>query len=92
MSVTFPLTSRVAITSVELRTRLSTAKISWLAACPHQLPRMGSPATYSARLGTGPRADCKTMPCSRTHSNGSTIIDSTTRSARFIRRYVCEAP
>jgi hypothetical protein len=26
------------------------------------------------------------MPCSRTHSNGSTIIDSTTRSARFIRR------
>ena len=86
MSVTFPLTSRVAITSGELRTRLSTAKISWPAACPHQLPRMGSPATYSARLGTGPRADCKTMPCSRTHSNGSTIIDSTTRSARFIRR------
>jgi hypothetical protein len=86
MSVTFPLTSRVAITSVELRTRLSTAKISWPDACPHQLPRMGSPATYSARLGTGPRADCKTMPCSRTHSNGSTIIDSTTRSARFTRR------
>ena len=29
MSVIFPLTSRVAITSGELRTRLSTAKISW---------------------------------------------------------------
>ena len=26
------------------------------------------------------------MPCSRTHSNGSMIIDSTTHSARFIRR------
>jgi uncharacterized membrane protein len=38
MSVTFPLTSRVAITSGELRTRLSTAKISWPDACPHQLP------------------------------------------------------
>ena len=35
MSVTFPLTSRVAITSGELRTRLSTAKISWADACPH---------------------------------------------------------
>ena len=91
MSVIFPSTSRVAITSVELRTRLSTAKISWPDACPHQLPRMGSPAAIG-RSGTGPRADCKTMPCSRTHSNGSTIIDSTTRSARFIRRYVCEAP
>jgi hypothetical protein len=74
-------------TSGELRTRLSTAKISWPDACPHQLPRMGSPATYSARLGTGPRADCKTMPCSRTHSSGSTIIDSTTRIARFIRHW-----
>ena len=38
MSVTFPLTSRVAITSGELRTRLRTAKISWPDACPHQLP------------------------------------------------------
>jgi hypothetical protein len=38
MSVTFPLTSRVAITSGELSTRLSTAKISWPDACPHQLP------------------------------------------------------
>jgi hypothetical protein len=53
MSVIFPSTSRVAITSVELRTRLSTAKISWPDACPHQLPRMGSPATYSARFGHG---------------------------------------
>jgi hypothetical protein len=51
---------------------------------PNQHPHESS--RHSARLGTGPRADCKTMPCSRTHSNGSTIIDSTTRSARFIRR------
>ena len=28
----------------------------------HQLPRMRSPATSAARLGTGPRADCKTTP------------------------------
>ena len=80
MSVIFPLTRRVAITSGELRTRVSTAKISWPDPCPHQLPRIGSPATCSAKLGTGPRADCNTTPCSRTHSSGSMIVDSNTRA------------
>ncbi len=82
MRVIFPLTRRVAITSGELSTQVSTAKISWPDPCPHQLPRIGSPATCSARLGTGPRADCNTTPCSRTHSSGSTIVDSNTRAPR----------
>ena len=31
---------------------------------PHQLPLIGSPATSSATLGIGPRADWSSMPCS----------------------------
>ena len=49
MRVIFPLTRRVAITSGELRTRVSTAKISWPEPCPHQ-PR-GSAHRRRARPG-----------------------------------------
>src|SRR6266581_7418650 len=38
---------------------------------PHQLPRIGPPTTASARLGTGPRADCRTMPCFSTNASAS---------------------
>jgi hypothetical protein len=70
--VIFPSTRRVATTSGESRTRVSTAKISWPDGCPHQLPRIGPPTICSARFGTGPRADCNTTPCSHTQSSGST--------------------
>jgi hypothetical protein len=70
--VIFPSTRRVATTSGESRTRVSTAKISWPDRCPHQLPRIGPPTICSARFGTGPRADCNTTPCSHTQSSGST--------------------
>jgi hypothetical protein len=35
--------------------------------CDHQLPTIGSPAIASATLGTGPRADASTTPCSSTN-------------------------
>jgi len=38
--------------------------MTWRVAPP--APRIGSPATCSARLGTGPWADCKTTPCLHT--------------------------
>src|SRR6266702_4183008 len=38
---------------------------------PHQLPRIGPPATASARLGTDPRADCRTIPCLSTNAGAS---------------------
>jgi hypothetical protein len=40
----------------------------WMA---HQLPRIGSPTIRSARLGTGPCADCITTPCPRSQSSSS---------------------
>src|ERR1039458_4773091 len=39
--------------------------MSFPAGWPHQLPRIDSPAMNCATLGTGPRADCRTTPCSR---------------------------
>ena len=71
-SVTLPSIRRVATTSPDARRPLRTAKISWPDAWPHQLPRIDSPAICSARFGTGPRADCKTTPCSHTQASGST--------------------
>jgi len=59
IKVTFPSTRRVATTSPESRTRVSTAKIL-VGRVPRQLPRIGSPAIHSARSGSGPRADCNT--------------------------------
>jgi hypothetical protein len=69
--VTFPRTRRVATMADEERARLIASKISWLRGCPHQLPRIGAPATSSARLGVGPRADCRTTPRRRTTATGS---------------------
>ena len=82
-SVTLPSIRRVATTSPDARRPLRTAKISWPDAWPHQLPRIDSPAICSARFGTGPRADCKTTPCSHTQANGSTRPDSTTVACPF---------
>jgi hypothetical protein len=46
----------------EFRIARVQAKIVFPLGCPHQLPRIGLPAIVSARLGTGPRADSKTIP------------------------------
>src|SRR5262245_58238758 len=66
--VTLPATRRQTSTSPESITASASAKIRCAAACAHQLPRMGSPATNAAKLGTGPRPDCSTIPCSFTNA------------------------
>src|SRR5882724_2216748 len=47
--------------------------------CDHQLPLMGSPATASTRLGTGPRADMRTTPCLRTKARACVGVISASR-------------
>jgi hypothetical protein len=41
----------------------SAAKIALPFGCAHQLPTIGSPATASVSVGTGPCADASTTPC-----------------------------
>ena len=67
-----PLISRVATRSGDSIRWVRTAKMSWPAGCPHQLPRMGSPASYLGQIGD--RAACRlqdhallTYPVERLH-------------------------
>ena len=74
MRVTFPLTSLVRTTSGESASTLSVWKIAWLHRWPHQLPRIGSPATSSATFGSGPRADSRSIPCLTSTAIGSIAV------------------
>jgi hypothetical protein len=71
MYVTFPPMRRQTRTSGEDRRVRVAAKMSCPLGCPHQFPRMRSPATASARLGTGPRALSRTIPCKSTKAMAS---------------------
>jgi len=63
--------TKVTLLSTSLKQRTSSlsssseraAKIALPLGCAHQLPTMGCPATASATLGTGPRAEASTTPC-----------------------------
>src|SRR5262249_46048428 len=69
--VSFRFTSRKQRISGQSSTAPSARKISEPRLWPHQLPRMGPPATASATLGTGPFADARTTPCCATKATGS---------------------
>src|ERR1041385_1033421 len=66
--------TKVTLLSTSLKQRTSSAssssdsaaKIALPLGCAHQLPTIGWPATASATLGTGPRAEARTTPCCST--------------------------
>src|SRR5262249_49677310 len=87
-SVSLPSIRRSATTSPESETPFSRSKISCPFRCPHQLPRIRSPAMNSERAGTpATRADCITSPCSRTKPRTSrSVIRPASLTFRPVRR------
>src|SRR5207237_1230994 len=67
-------------------------KISRPLGCPHQPPRMGSPATAAARFGMLPFPDTRTTPCRSTNSIGSRVATGQTPRARRERRRLLYRP
>jgi hypothetical protein len=60
--VTLPSISLKQRTSMQSSISESAVKMALPLGCAHQLPMIGWPATASATLGTGPRAEASTTP------------------------------
>src|SRR4051812_48277776 len=81
--VTLPSISLKQRTSSESSSSDSASKIALPLGCAHQLPMIGWPATASATLGTGPRADARTTPW-RSTKRSQRLAGARLAAGRFV--------
>jgi len=86
MYVILPPSSRQTSTSAESRTARVARKIARPLGCPHQVPRIASPAMASASDRTGPRPLSKTTPCSSTKASAPSDDEKSWRMSPFYYR------